>query len=153
MKPKNIKSDDEYLPFTPIIRLLTNLEDSLDSVLDVLDEPRNEWLKEKAVPPHKARRFFKKGDHIAAMRFCYTHHGIYDGHGRVYEYNRGKVASRTLESFSRGDLLYRINDSARYPPDEIIRRAKSRLGEANYHLLWNNCVNFATWCRSGNQEV
>lgn len=149
MNEKEIRSADDALVFSKTIGLLTNLENSLDSLLDVLDESRNEFLKANAVLPKKAKRLFKKGDYIAAMRLFYTHHGIYDGNGKVYEYNDGKVVRGTLESFSQGDLLYLIPDSSSFTPDEIIRRVKSRLGEENYHLLWNNCVNFATWCRSG----
>ena len=31
--------------------------------------------------------------------------------------------------------------------DEIIERAKSRLGERKYNALFNNCEHFAYWCR------
>lgn len=149
MKGKEIKLFDESELFGETIGLLSNLEESLDSLLDVFDDSRNEIRKRQALLPKEVKRLFQKGDHIAVMRLCYTHHGIYDGKGKVYEYNEGKVIHRSLESFASGDLLYLICDSAKFTPDEIIRRAKSRLGEENYHLLWNNCVNFATWCRSG----
>ena len=138
MKGKEIKLFDESELFGETIGLLSNLEESLDSLLDVFDDSRNEIRKRQALLPKEAKRLFQKGDHIAVMRLCYTHHGIYDGKGKVYEYNEGKVIHRSLESFASGDLLYLISDSARFTPDEIIRRAKSRLG-----------VNFATGCRSG----
>jgi hypothetical protein len=37
----------------------------------------------------------------------------------------------------------------RYPPEEIVRRARLRLGENDYRLLSNNCEHFCNWCISG----
>lgn len=42
----------------------------------------------------------------------------------------------------RGD--YKI-----YSPEETIRRAESRLGEATYNLALNNCESYAMWCKTG----
>lgn len=36
-----------------------------------------------------------------------------------------------------------------YPPAETIRRAKSKLGETKYNLLFNNCEHYAIWCKTG----
>jgi hypothetical protein len=36
-----------------------------------------------------------------------------------------------------------------YSPAEIVRRARSRLGENDYRLLTNNCEHFCNWCLSG----
>jgi lecithin:retinol acyltransferase len=36
-----------------------------------------------------------------------------------------------------------------YLPEEIVRRARSRLGESDYRLLTNNCEHFCNWCLSG----
>ena len=50
-----------------------------------------------------------------------------------------------------GDTVYIRN----YPlgfcflPDIVIERAKSRLGESDYNLVFNNCEHFATWCKTG----
>ncbi|XP_070173541.1 phospholipase A and acyltransferase 1-like [Littorina saxatilis] len=35
------------------------------------------------------------------------------------------------------------------PPDEIVERARKRLGQKGYNLLSKNCEHFATWCRYG----
>ena len=32
----------------------------------------------------------------------------------------------------------------------MVERAKSRLGEHDYNLLFNNCEHFASWCKTGN---
>lgn len=39
-----------------------------------------------------------------------------------------------------------------YSPEETVWRAKSRLGETNYNLLFNNCEHFAIWCKTGISE-
>lgn len=36
-----------------------------------------------------------------------------------------------------------------YDSEEIVRRAKSQVGEQDYNLLSNNCEHFSTWCRNG----
>jgi hypothetical protein len=36
-----------------------------------------------------------------------------------------------------------------YSPEEIVPRARSRLGENHYRLLANNCEHFCNWCLSG----
>ena len=35
---------------------------------------------------------------------------------------------------------------------ETVRRAKSKLGETGYSLLFNNCEHFAMWCKTGSAE-
>ncbi|PAV77048.1 hypothetical protein WR25_06595 [Diploscapter pachys] len=34
-----------------------------------------------------------------------------------------------------------------YSAEEIVRRAKSKLGHYEYNTLTSNCEHFATWCR------
>ena len=63
---------------------------------------------------------------------------------------RGLVEEVTLEQFTEGHP-YRIG---RMPPDQragedVVRRARSRLGERRYHLLRNNCEHFCNWCQLG----
>jgi len=36
-----------------------------------------------------------------------------------------------------------------YSPEEIVRRARSRIGEDDYRLLTNNCEHFCNWCLHG----
>ena len=38
---------------------------------------------------------------------------------------------------------------ASFSRPKIVRRALSRVGEARYHVLRNNCEHFAYWCRTG----
>ena len=90
-----------------------------------------------------------KGDHIYVYRIGYSHHGIYDGAGYVYEYQDGIVTINDLDTFSKGAQVYIYDEKALYSPNEIVARAQSRLGENEYNLIYNNCQNFATWCRCG----
>lgn len=95
----------------------------------------------------EARKRLNKGDHIACNRTVYSHHGIYDGRGYVYEYNEGKIRRSTLTKFSDGDNILIIDSNCCYTPDEVIQNARSRLHEKDYDLVFNNCEHFARWCR------
>ncbi len=39
-----------------------------------------------------------------------------------------------------------------YSPEETVLRAKSRIGEDKYSLIFNNCEHFAIWCKTGISE-
>ena len=96
------------------------------------------------------------GSRLIVRRRAYFHHGIYVGNGSVIHYagwfrgTRGLVEEVALEQFTEGHR-YRVG---RMPPDrrageDIVRRARSRLGERRYHLLRNNCEHFCNWCQLG----
>ncbi len=53
-----------------------------------------------------------------------------------------------LEFFFK-DFLFYNPDYKLYPAHEVVERAKSRLGEAQYDLKSNNCEHFAIWCKTG----
>lgn len=36
-----------------------------------------------------------------------------------------------------------------YSPEETVKRARSRIGERNFNLVFNNCEYFAVWCKTG----
>ncbi len=36
-----------------------------------------------------------------------------------------------------------------FEPDAVVARAESRLGRRDFHLVFNNCEHFATWCKTG----
>jgi len=54
-------------------------------------------------------------------------------------------------SFLLGNLIRNSNYTL-FSPEETIRRAKSRLGEDKYSLVFNNCEHFAIWCKTGISE-
>jgi len=96
------------------------------------------------------------GTHLIAHRRGYTHHGIYLGDGRVVhyagriKYPHGLIEEISLAEFSEG-RAFRVEklESGRFNGHEIVRRARSRLGESRYDLLRNNCEHFCNWCRLG----
>jgi Lecithin retinol acyltransferase len=83
------------------------------------------------------------GAHMVALRRGYTHHGIYIGAGMVVHYaglarglRRGPVEEISITGFAAG---YPVGVASGAPPIfaswEVVRRARSRLGEDCYRLL------------------
>jgi hypothetical protein len=94
------------------------------------------------------------GSHIVTPRRGYLHHGIYVGGGKIVHYaglvhglQRRPVEETTLDRFARGRPVWVRSDP---PPifsgQEVIHRARSRMGEDGYRLLTNNCEHFCEWC-------
>ncbi|NET05893.1 MAG: NC domain-containing protein [Symploca sp. SIO2B6] len=100
-----------------------------------------------------------RGDQIYVIRpylqlqAVYQHHGIDCGDGHVIHYRKLKdyemVACTSVDTFAQGRKIYARNYQVCYIPNVVIQRAKSRLGERKYNLLFNNCEHFATWCKTG----
>ena len=100
-----------------------------------------------------------KGDQLIVYRKLwnldrmYLHHGIDCGDGSVIHYRKpSEVIERTsFAVFGRGNSVSVKNyvHGFCYVPDVVVERAKSRLGEAEYSLFFNNCEHFATWCKTG----
>ena len=97
------------------------------------------------------------GAHVVTPRRAYTHHGIYVGDGYVVHYagsfpwlRGGPIERVSLETFTQGRCLdVIVEPDAAYAAADIVRRAMSRVGEARYHLLTNNCEHFCEWCLHG----
>ncbi len=97
------------------------------------------------------------GAHVVTPRRAYTHHGIYVGDGYVVHYagsfpwlRGGPIERVSLETFTQGRCLdVIVEPDAAYAAADIVRRAMSRVGEARYHLLTNNCEHFCEWCLRG----
>ncbi|WP_159991987.1 lecithin retinol acyltransferase family protein [Pelistega ratti] len=101
------------------------------------------------------------GSHLISSRGLYTHHGIYIGNGQVIHYSgladgvhqqKGSVCQVSLEEFEQGNKSYIQNHTGAMSPDMIVQRAKSRLGEKNYHVVFNNCEHFVNWCIEGEHK-
>ncbi len=122
-----------------------------DSLPKSLDEaPASMWpLGLEEEPP--------LGAHLTTSRRGYVHHGVYAGQGRVVHYagisgfrQFGPVEEVSLSRFAVGRRVRILDHSGLpYSPEEIVRRARSRLGESDYRLLSNNCEHFCHWCISG----
>jgi hypothetical protein len=97
------------------------------------------------------------GAHLTTSRRGYTHHGVYVGGGRVVHYSGfsgywqcGPVEEVSLSRFSAGrDVQIVGHPRSLFSPEEIVRRARSRVGENAYRLLTNNCEHFCNWCLDG----
>jgi len=90
----------------------------------------------------------KRGDHLVVQRIGYTHHGLALDSESVIHYVDGHITVDSLEDFA-GASTVNVKDSPKlYTSDAIISRAKSRLGESEYNLVFNNCEHFVNWCRN-----
>lgn len=98
--------------------------------------------------------------HIVTPRRGYLHHGIYVGDGKVVHYaglkraiHREPVEEVSLSDFAGGRSFWVKSDTApRFEHREVIRRARSRIGEDCYRLLTNNCEHFCEWCLRSNHR-
>lgn len=97
------------------------------------------------------------GAHVVTQRRGYTHHGIYVGAGKVVHYaglarglRRGPVEEISLSRFAAGHAVGILSGApSKFDGQEVIRRARSRLGEDGYRLWTNNCEHFCEWCLRG----
>jgi hypothetical protein len=97
------------------------------------------------------------GAHLETSRVGYRHHGVYIGNGKVVHYaglghrwQAGPIEEVPLSSFAVGHAIRVISHpGCTYSPQEVVERARSRVGERNYRLLTNNCEHFSNWCVSG----
>jgi hypothetical protein len=97
------------------------------------------------------------GSHLITPRRGYLHHGVYVGARKVVHYSGlahglrgGPVEEVSIVHFARGQRIWVRSG----PPDvfdvrDVIRRARSRVGEDRYRLLTNNCEHFCEWCLHG----
>jgi hypothetical protein len=97
------------------------------------------------------------GSHLVTPRRGYLHHGIYVGARKVVHYpglacglRGGPVEEVPFAYFARGRRVWAgLDPPSDFDVREIIRRARSRVGEDRYRLLSNNCEHFCEWCLRG----
>ncbi|WP_392890219.1 lecithin retinol acyltransferase family protein [Pseudomonas migulae] len=99
---------------------------------------------------------FAVGAHLISPRSFYMHHGIHLGGGKIAHYSgfsssfrAGPIEITDLESFANGKPVWACQESREYSAAEIVRRARSRVGESQYRVLSNNCEHFCSWCING----
>ena len=113
-------------------------------------------------PPTKLTRvevgsdLIPAGSHLTSPRKFYVHHGIYLGDGKVAHYSglsaslrAGPIEVTDLHQFAHGSSIWIYQDRPAFSNDEIVLRACSRIGEAQYKILSNNCEHFCNWCING----
>jgi hypothetical protein len=96
----------------------------------------------------------ERGAHLVTPWLGFAHHGLYAGDGRVVHYGalmydviRRPVEEVSFEQFAEGRPVFVVQHGEHcFHPEEVIRRARSRLGEDRYRLLTNNCEHFVEWC-------
>jgi hypothetical protein len=60
------------------------------------------------------------------------------------------VEEVSLREFARGrPIAVRTDSNPRFDREDVVLRARSRLGENRYHIIRNNCEHFCEWCLSG----
>ena len=96
------------------------------------------------------------GAHLVSPRGFYLHHGIHLGGGEVIHYSgfsgsfkAGPVEVIGLEHFASGRPVWIVQEPCEFPADQVVSRARSRLGERRYSVLSNNCEHFCSWCIHG----
>jgi hypothetical protein len=97
------------------------------------------------------------GAHLNTPRRGYLHHGIYLGDGNVVHYpgstrglHRGPVEEIPLDRFTCGYTVWVLcRTPHHFDPREVIRHARSRVGENHYRVFSNNCEHFCEWCLHG----
>lgn len=99
------------------------------------------------------------GSHLVVNLGLYDHHGVYGGQRKVIHFGRGifdpenaVVEVVDLEIFGNGNPIKVCESKTKFMPDEIVDRARNRIGESGYDLFENNCEHFVNWCRSGEHE-
>ncbi len=104
------------------------------------------------------KKDLKRGDILKWAGRMYEHWAVYVGNGRVIHYagegssiSTQKLNARIVESrLSESDInKCSVWNGGYYNRDEVVRRARSRVGEKGYSVIWNNCESFAKWCVSG----
>ena len=91
------------------------------------------------------------GAHLVTPRRGYLHHGIYVGDDRVVHYAgwsrkmlRGPLQETSLAEFADGRAVtVKASARAAYAAEEVVARARSRLGKNRYRLTTNNCEHFS----------
>jgi Lecithin retinol acyltransferase len=97
------------------------------------------------------------GAHLVTPRRGYLHHGIYVGARKVVHYSGlahglrgGPVEEVSLARFACGQRVWvRCGSPCAFDVAEVVRRARSRVGEDRYRLLTNNCEHLCEWCLRG----
>lgn len=63
--------------------------------------------------------------------------------------SKATIQETTLQEFKGSDAVVEVvEDDCLFSPEEVVARARSKIGLGEYNLPSRNCEHFATWCRS-----
>ena len=84
-------------------------------------------------------------------RLGFDHDAIADETGGVIRpvANRGVIRQPMAEFDPEGRAAAVALDSRRFDHAETLTRARARIGEPRYSLLFDNCQHFCAWCATG----
>ena len=143
---KQMEESTKNIPILgDIIKASNRLCDTSENASDAINPIK---ITERLI---KSGEELTRGDHIITQRIGYTHHGIYIGINNVIHYEDGIVKKDSIENFKKGSTISTLSNfdsHVKYSVNEIISRANSRIGEEKYNLVFNNCEQFARWCRN-----
>ncbi|MBU7436134.1 MULTISPECIES: lecithin retinol acyltransferase family protein [Burkholderiaceae] len=99
-------------------------------------------------------RQIRAGDHLWVQRLGYEHHGLASGRDTVIHYSgkdgvfdTGVIEEVPLSTFAKGRKVRFVDHPDRlHGRLESVRRARQRIGETEYNLVFNNCEHFVMWC-------
>lgn len=134
-------------------QLLNRMIENQNNKIDIIKDPYN-YLYDKLVPGS----ILFVDNYLTVLE--YQHYGVYIGNGKVIHFaplegqdisfENGIIHEAELEVFLKGRALQiEKNVKNAFSEQEIIQRARSRLGEKGYNLITNNCEHFARWCVTG----
>ena len=90
------------------------------------------------------------GSHLTTPRIGYQHHGLYIGNNHVIHLtSNSRIEIVTLDEFTDGNGYSNNKFNSQYSRQEIIERARSKLGSHDYSVLFSNCEHFISWCIHG----
>lgn len=97
-----------------------------------------------------------RGDHIYISFFFdgfpVTHHGVDCGDGYIIHYDMQRISMIPKTKFGKGRTI-RIKEYGTCDIDDLVlERAKSKLYEKRYNILFNNCEHFAYYCKTGKRK-
>lgn len=85
--------------------------------------------------------------HLTTPRFGYQHHGLFTGNNQVIHLTSDNLIEEvSLSDFTQGNGYQIQKYHSKFSQQEIINRARSRLGLEDYSLLFSNCEHFVSWC-------
>ncbi len=107
------------------------------------------------------------GDMVRVALSELYHYGVYVSDAEIIQFGLPPTRARSaaellvcatdLDTFLCGKFLEvaefdRAERRKKRAPDEIVRIARSRIGEGGYQILYNNCEHFANECVFGTHE-